>query len=57
MLVDKQTYFENHHHQKHQEIHLNHMLTVSLFYLALLLILLLSVMLQILLLKSEFLRG
>ena len=49
MLVSKQTYVENHHHQKKTKI------TMKIqFYLVLLLILLLLLMLQVFTFKSEF---
>ena len=49
-MADKQTYFENHNHQKsfHQENNLNHIFAVSLFYLALVLISVLLLMFQVL---------
>ena len=49
VLADKQIYFKSHHHQKCfcQESNLNHVSAVSLFYLALLLILILLPMIQV----------
>ena len=59
ILVDKQTYFGNYHHQKkyYHKNNLNQMLEVSLFYLALILILLLLLIFQVLCLIRNFLQD
>ena len=56
MFADKQTYFENHYHQKNSygENNLNQMLEVLLFYLALLFVLLFLLILQVLCLNQNF---